>query len=217
MTTAQRTAIAAPATGLKVYDITTNSFWFFNRTIWVEISSSSTGWLIAGNNLTAAGILGSLTNQDVRFFSNNTERMRMLANGQIAVNSTVPILGDRFSSYGISGEYAVNGYALVTGAGVYGQNTANGFGVYGANNSTGQGIIGLNTSATTGRAIEAQNTSPTNTDFSIGAFHFGNGRAGNFQNQLTTNTSITIFGSNNTTQNNSLAAAVWGQSTGIRG
>ncbi len=36
MTTVQKLAIISPATGLLVYDITTNSFWYFNGIIWVE-------------------------------------------------------------------------------------------------------------------------------------------------------------------------------------
>jgi hypothetical protein len=36
MSSVQRVAIAAPATGLKVYDTTTNTFWWFNGVIWVE-------------------------------------------------------------------------------------------------------------------------------------------------------------------------------------
>jgi len=40
MTTGQRTAIPSPATGLQVYDTTTNSFWYFNGTIWVNSGAS---------------------------------------------------------------------------------------------------------------------------------------------------------------------------------
>lgn len=36
MTTAQRTAITAPAAGLQVYDTTTNSQWYYNGTAWVQ-------------------------------------------------------------------------------------------------------------------------------------------------------------------------------------
>lgn len=36
MTTVEKLAIASPATGLLVYDITTQSFWYFDGTIWVE-------------------------------------------------------------------------------------------------------------------------------------------------------------------------------------
>ena len=43
MTTAQRTAIATPATGLQVYDTTTNSQWFYNGTVWVQGASKADG------------------------------------------------------------------------------------------------------------------------------------------------------------------------------
>ncbi len=41
MTTAQRNAISSPATGLLVFDNTTNSFWFRNAADWVELSDSA--------------------------------------------------------------------------------------------------------------------------------------------------------------------------------
>jgi len=36
MTTVQRSAIASPATGLQVYDLNTNSIWYFNAQYWVN-------------------------------------------------------------------------------------------------------------------------------------------------------------------------------------
>ncbi len=42
MTTTQRNAIAAPANGLMVYDITTNSFWFYKNTAWSEVTGGLT-------------------------------------------------------------------------------------------------------------------------------------------------------------------------------
>ncbi|CAA6819007.1 MAG: Unknown protein, partial [uncultured Aureispira sp.] len=39
MLTTARNAIAAPATGLLVFDLTTNSFWFFDGVIWTELIS----------------------------------------------------------------------------------------------------------------------------------------------------------------------------------
>lgn len=45
MSTTQRAAIASPATGLLVFDNTTNSFWFKNVTGWIElIDSTNTIW-----------------------------------------------------------------------------------------------------------------------------------------------------------------------------
>ena len=40
MTTAERTAIATPASGLQVYDTTTNTQWYYNGTDWVEGASA---------------------------------------------------------------------------------------------------------------------------------------------------------------------------------
>ena len=45
MTTAERTAIAAPAEGLRVYDTDTKDFWFFDGTVWIqESANASTEW-----------------------------------------------------------------------------------------------------------------------------------------------------------------------------
>jgi hypothetical protein len=90
MTTAQRTAIATPATGLQVYDTTTGSIWWFNGTVWVQVLGSGTGWMIAGNTLTGAGILGSISAHDVRYFSNNTEWMRLTSTGRFGFYNTAP-------------------------------------------------------------------------------------------------------------------------------
>jgi hypothetical protein len=42
MTTAQRNLLAS-VEGLTVYDITTKSFWYFNGTTWVAITSNISG------------------------------------------------------------------------------------------------------------------------------------------------------------------------------
>lgn len=217
MSTAQKLAIAAPATGLTVYDTSTNTFWWFDGTIWIEILGGNTGWKINGNTLTTFGILGTLNNQDVRFYTNNIERMRIFSSGQIVVNATAPIVSDVFSSYSTGFNTAVAGYALGNGIGIYGQNTSSGRGVYGLCGGTGVAVYAINSSGTSGRAIEATISSSTNTDVVIGAFNNGSGRAGNFQNQTTSNVAISLFASNSTTSTNTSAAAVWGQSNGTRG
>ncbi len=43
MTTAQRSAIATPATGLLVFDTNTGGFWFYNGSAWADLSSGSGG------------------------------------------------------------------------------------------------------------------------------------------------------------------------------
>jgi hypothetical protein len=50
VTTAQRTAIVAPANGLMVYDTNLNAFWFYNGSSWAAINSGS-NWNNNGNNI----------------------------------------------------------------------------------------------------------------------------------------------------------------------
>ncbi len=52
MTTAQRTAIASPASGLLVFDNTSGSFWFYSAGAWVELADqSSQQWTPNGSNI----------------------------------------------------------------------------------------------------------------------------------------------------------------------
>ena len=55
MLTSERTAISTPANGLLVYDTTTNSFWFFNGTIWVELAAA-TNYVDLTTNQTVGGM-----------------------------------------------------------------------------------------------------------------------------------------------------------------
>ncbi|MFH2143460.1 MAG: tail fiber domain-containing protein [Bacteroidota bacterium] len=45
LTTAQRTAIVTPATGLLVFDTTINGFYYYNGSSWINLSSGSSGGL----------------------------------------------------------------------------------------------------------------------------------------------------------------------------
>lgn len=54
MTTAQRTAIASPATGLVVYDNTINQFYYYNGTAWTAMATGPNAnnyWTLSGSNL----------------------------------------------------------------------------------------------------------------------------------------------------------------------
>ncbi len=51
MTTAERISIASPAAGLTVYDLTTQSYWYYNGTAWTTIAN--TPWTVNGNNIYA--------------------------------------------------------------------------------------------------------------------------------------------------------------------
>jgi hypothetical protein len=69
MSTAQRSAIVSPAQGLQVYDINTNSFWYYTGAAWTELTVGSGGtsyWTQDGsgniyNNNSGKILLGTTT------------------------------------------------------------------------------------------------------------------------------------------------------------
>jgi hypothetical protein len=67
MTTAERTAIAAPATGLLVFDSTTNGFWYYDGTVWTSLINTSGAWSTTGNAGMALGtnFLGTTDNNQL--------------------------------------------------------------------------------------------------------------------------------------------------------
>ncbi len=73
MTTLQRTAIASPAAGLKVFDTDTKTFWFYNGSVWLSITAGTTGWNLTGNTGTnsTTHFIGTTDEQPLRFRINN--------------------------------------------------------------------------------------------------------------------------------------------------
>lgn len=51
MTTAQKTAIATPATGLQVYDTDLNQLFFYNGSSWTAIANNSNYWTLSAGNI----------------------------------------------------------------------------------------------------------------------------------------------------------------------
>lgn len=98
MTTAQRTAIASPATGLLVYDSDLSLFYYYNAA-WMPILTSTTGWGVNGNSGTVSGtnFIGTTNNQHFDIRTNNVLRTRIRTTGQIEVFNTGSsvYLGDR--------------------------------------------------------------------------------------------------------------------------
>jgi hypothetical protein len=186
MTTAERAAITTPATGLRVYDVTTNSYWHYNGTNWREELTTFSGWGLSGNSTAATSFAGTTNNVPFRLFSNNAERARITEAGQFVVNSTAPFAVDVFSAYAPLNGYAVNGYTSGTGTAIYGSSTLTGEGVRGENNSTGTGVYGWNTSTGIGTAGIATSTG-------VGIFGNNNG-SGNAIQGNNTGTGVGVFG-----------------------
>ena len=139
--------VTAPTTGLLVgttFGGTGVGFHYWDGTQWVPIGGGATSndWTLAGNAITGTEFLGTTNTNDLDIRTDNVDRMRVQANGQVSVNfAGAANPGDQLSSVGT---FAVSGYSGGTGIGVYGQNIGGGDAVAGINNSTGTAINGLN-------------------------------------------------------------------------
>lgn len=151
MTSVQRTAIATPANGLKVYDTSTGTFWHYDGTAWVEGLSSANGWRLNGNAIAAANFFGSTNAQPVRFFCNNVERFRLSpTDGEMVAGATAsPYAGDMISAVTNAVlTFGINGYSAQNGSGTWGETLAASTtafsavqGVYGGSGA-GAGVLG---------------------------------------------------------------------------
>lgn len=98
MTEAQKNAIASPATGLLIYETdnaTTGAyagqgptFWYYDGITWVPMLGG--GWLLTGNGGTSAStnFIGTKDSVDWTIRTNNTERVRVYAAGNVALTNS---------------------------------------------------------------------------------------------------------------------------------
>ena len=85
LTTSQRTSISLSTSdkGLTVFDETTNSYWYWDGTQWVEIGIDGKYWKLTGNaGTTSSNFIGTTDNVDLHFRINNT------ASGFLSQNNT---------------------------------------------------------------------------------------------------------------------------------
>jgi hypothetical protein len=93
LTAAQRIAIEQPITGLLVYQIDANNdFYFYDGTQWIAAYASLTKWTTIGNpnNPTTPIFVGTTDPVDLAIRTNNTEKMRVSADGKIGINTNTP-------------------------------------------------------------------------------------------------------------------------------
>jgi hypothetical protein len=89
MTGTERMAIASPATGLLVYDISSSLFYYYNGTAWTALPEPAI-WSLNGNGNTVSGtdFLGTTDNQALDIRANNIIHTRIRTTGQIEVLNT---------------------------------------------------------------------------------------------------------------------------------
>ncbi len=136
-----------------VNDVTLG-YYYWNGTTWIRMaagaSATNNSWTLTGNTGTtaAANFLGTIDNQSLAVKTNSLERLRVLNNGQVAVNTTAPNANFRFSSYSTDALFSVVGMSTGSGYGVYGQNTGTNNAIAGlVNTATYMGVRGSNTHA----------------------------------------------------------------------
>ncbi|HQW68637.1 MAG TPA: hypothetical protein PLH25_03150 [Flavobacterium sp.] len=235
--------ITAPATSLLVYNTATSGvapnnvipgFYYWNATSWTPfITVNSNDWTITGNSGTgAANFVGTTDAVALKLSTASTERIRVLANGQVVVNNiAAPAATDRFSVYNTTvSDYAINGYSTSNGVGVFGSNTGNGLAIFGQNTGTGAGVYGTSTSATSagvfgvGNVANGVGTYGTSNGLN-GRGVFGNASGGNGIGVLGQSSGVNgtgVFGEANQANrygvwglnNNATGIGVYGSSSG---
>jgi len=93
MNTTQRIAIVTPAKGLMVFDISSNTFWYYSGTAWAEIGGSSGG---TGSGLPAGTASQTLRNNGSTWIANSAlqnDGSNVTVTGQLKINGGSPAAG----------------------------------------------------------------------------------------------------------------------------
>jgi hypothetical protein len=176
MTSAQRSAVVSPANGLMVYDITTNSFWYYNSSAWTQLNDGGGSFSLpyAGSDASAESfkITNSLSGGIAVYGkATNTNPNSVGVLGEGTGGSSVGVRAKNTSGYAIYADatptaalspviYGLSNSATmgvgvfgesngVSGKGVYGETLA-GIGVEGYANNAGSIAVKGNSLAGTG-------------------------------------------------------------------
>jgi hypothetical protein len=147
--------VSSPAVGLLVFNSGSNQemgFYYWDGSLWVPLAGGGgggDGWLLTGNSGTEVGtnFIGTTDGEDLAIYTNATERMRVVSNGQVVIDSTAARYSSNlFTVFGNTTQnYAINAFSPFVGvyavADVYGMMPR-------VNNSAGTPLYSKNTSPT---------------------------------------------------------------------
>jgi hypothetical protein len=151
MTSAQRSAIVSPANGLMVYDITTNSFWYYNNSAWTNlVAGGGNSFTLPYSNTVALTTTAFKIKNDEHY--NAIEGESTYGTGVSGKSGQGPgVTGTSNSNSGIEG-------SSTSGSGVY-ANSVSGAGLN-ALSGSGFGIIATSGSSSSIYAFSS-NAQPT--------------------------------------------------------
>lgn len=109
MLTSQRTAIAAPATGLLVFDTDTQSFWFYSGS-WTELATGDPDKIIDTDGDTKVEVEQSADEDKIRFTTLGSERMTI---DDVGVTKIGDITGVNYTKIEADGTLEFEGDARV--------------------------------------------------------------------------------------------------------
>ena len=110
MPTAQRIAIASPATGLLVYDTDTNTFWYYDNG-WMELGGGGNSLSLSdADNDTKVQVEENPDEDKIRFDTQGSERVVIDETGNVGVGTSNPIekldvVGKIFAEDGVKPNY----------------------------------------------------------------------------------------------------------------
>ncbi len=86
-----------------------------------KTTTAGSAWLEGGNRIASTKSLGTLSNQDLPFITNNTEKMRLSTAGYLGIGTTVPIARIHAVNQGIElgDDYLFDDYGSGTTQGIY--------------------------------------------------------------------------------------------------
>ena len=144
----------AVAPGMTVYNTATAGsganavtpgFYYHDGTIWIRVGSDAdakNNWSLTGNSGTnpTDHFLGTKDAQPLLIKTNGIERIRVLADGRVIINSNM-VFASSFNSFAAGSNMAIAARAVDDNA-VYGDTDGSGDAIFGISVGTGDGVVG---------------------------------------------------------------------------